>query len=350
MQWLSAARPLGVALMVASGTLALTRPASAQGGIERVLAGIRLNSTAKSVLEKFGNPNEVIIGEVGVRAPQNPQGGAAGQTAMLGGGMMGPPAGMGSSAMGARMGAMMGGGGGGMRMQGSAATGGMGGGMMGGPPSGATMGPPAGMTGGGLPGMPSGFSGSGRPSGMGMMGSGRMGAMGRGGFGGGRGDDDGAPMSGSMGGGPIGGFGGGGGLTGSNPGIGPFGQTTSTTSRQQEVTWIYNRKIKDAKGADQLISYEFLIGPEGKVSQIRVLGYTAQGIKTQRGVTLGSTYRDVIRLYGIPESHQVGGDNILVASYKNKAHVQFQFQNQKEQSNPLATGNRVIAITIAAIE
>ena len=126
-------------------------------------------------------------------------------------------------------------------------------------------------------------------------------------------------------------------------GMGPFGQTTSSMARQQEVTWIYNRKA-----GKEVVSYEFLIGPSGQVIQIRALGYTGP-VRTARGVKLGSDYRDVVRLYGYPEGHMKPG-NILVADYKNKAHVQFQFQNQRGQGDPLKGGYKVIAITIAAIE
>ena len=86
--------------------------------------------------------------------------------------------------------------------------------------------------------------------------------------------------------GGMGGFGGSGGMMGGGPGVGPFGQSTSTTARQQEVTWIYNRKFKDVKGNTNVVSYEFLIGPGGRVSQIRVPGYYSKGTRTQRGVVL----------------------------------------------------------------
>jgi hypothetical protein len=126
-------------------------------------------------------------------------------------------------------------------------------------------------------------------------------------------------------------------------GVGQFGQTVSTLARQQEVTWIYNRKIKN-----NLVSYEFLIGPGGNVSQIRVSGYTGGDSRTKRGVSLGSTYKQVVALYGYPEEHyQVG--RILVASYRNRNHVQFQFLNNRSL-DPMSPGNKVVAITIATVE
>lgn len=247
---------------------------------EREIAGIRLNSTAKSVLAKYGNPNEVVIGAVGVRqgttvpgaasaamgeqrsnfAQNGPPGGFNGPP---GGGFNGPP-----------------------------------GGGFNGPPGGAENGPPGGFQGG----APGGFE-----------------AGGRGGFGGGT-------------------------------AVGPFGNTQSSVATEQEVTWIYNRKYNDKKGAPQLVSYEFLVGPAGNVEQIRVSGYTGGNVRTARGIVLGSTYRDVIRTYGFPEEHEDYG-NVLVTSYRNSAHVQFQFLNDRVLSgNVTNPGNKVIGITIASVE
>jgi hypothetical protein len=346
MSWRGAARVgrvCGVAIAVA-GFLITARPAAAQDTYERMLAGIRLNSTAKSVLARYGNPNEVIIGDVGFRqAP--PQPGAGGMGMAGSGGMMGAPGGMGD--MPGSGGMPMDGGGmsgpmGGRGMMG--APGGMSGGMSGMPMGGAPMGAPGGMSGmsgmpmggpsmggpsmggpGGMSGMPGGMSGM--PGGMGGMPSG-MGGM--------PGGDDFPGRGGGMGMGGPGAMGGG--------GVGQFGQTISTLARQQEVTWIYNRKI-----GNNMVSYEFLIGPGGNVTQIRVSGYSGGNSKTRRGATLGSTYKQIVALYGYPEEHyQVG--RILVASYRKKHHVQFQLMNERGQANPMAAGNKVVAITIATVE
>jgi hypothetical protein len=183
--------------------------------------------------------------------------------------------------------------------------------------------------------------------GLGLAGGGK----GRGGFGGEEGGG-GLPGLGAAGGGyPGGGYPGasggfpggrfGGGAAG---GVGQFGQTVSTLAPQQEVTWIYDRKVDN-----NLVSYEFLIGPDGHVIQIRVSGYKGGNARTQRGAVLGSSYKDVIRKYGYPEEHyQVG--RVLVASYRNKAHVQFQFMNDRNTANPLTAGNKVVAMTIATVE
>jgi hypothetical protein len=126
--------------------------------------------------------------------------------------------------------------------------------------------------------------------------------------------------------------------------VGSFGQVISTLAPEQEVTWVYYRKVNNNQ-----IAYEFLIGPNGNVSQIRVSGYKGGNATTNRKIVLGSTYQDVVRAYGYPEEHyQVG--NILVCSYRKNAHVQFQFLNERGLANPQQGGNKVIAITIATVE
>jgi len=157
--------------------------------------------------------------------------------------------------------------------------------------------------------------------------------------------------AGHHGGGASGGMGG---MMGGMGGM--FGRTQSSVARQQEVTWVYNRTTKDAKGQTTAISYEFLINPGGSISQIRCLGYhspikpTTQtpSITTQKGIRLGSSYVEILRAYGQPDSYEKSG-NILVLSYPKK-HVQFQLINQKEQAEPTKAAYRVIAMTIATVE
>ena len=303
------ARLFGATLAVMSVSV-LARPAAAQE-IERVLAGVRLGSKSTTVLAKFGNPNEVVIGDVGIRGTGPTNGGTPGGQGAPGdsGGLPGIQGGQGFP--GARGGERPGlsGGPGGVSAAGDEGKSTIGGAGFGGPPAGFG-GPPAGFGG-----PPAGFGGP--PSGFGAPG--------------------GAPYG--SGGGDEGGPGGGAGA-----GTGAFGNTVSTLARQQEVTWIYNRKVNN-----NLVSYEFLIGPNGDVSQIRVTGYSGAGVRTKRGVGLGSTYKDVVRIYGFPEDHgQVG--RVLVASYRKTAHIQFQFLSTPGQANPLMAGNKVIGITIATVE
>ena len=294
-----------VTLGLAAALFASAGQAHAQD-IERVLAGIRLNSKSSTVLAKYSNPNQVVIGDAGVGGFA-PGGGAAGQGDPGGGG---DP--RGGDPRGGGLPSLSGGGG----RSGPPTRGGFGGG------------------GGPVAGPPGGFRGGGGPQ------SGPPGGFGGGGFGG-TADGDGGGF-----GGPPGGFGGGDPRGGGNAGggVGGFGNTVSTLAQQQEVTWVYNRKVKN-----DLVSYNFLIGPNGNVIQIRVAGYSDSATKTKRGIGLGSTYKDVVKAYGYPEEHARYG-RVLVASYRSRAHVSFQFLNQTPQSNPFASGNKVIAITIATVE
>lgn len=295
----------GLAALVAGGTVVALPSQTAQAQAdqyERVLASIRLNSKATSILKAYGNPNDVVVGDVGIR--EAPGGGQGGAQAGAGGGGLGAPG-------GGRGGLTPGGG-----------PGAIGGGRGGLTPGGAP---------GGFGGAPSGFGGP--PPGFGGPPSG---------FGGGREDGGGFPGAGG------GGFpGGGGGFPGAGggSGTGQFGQTVSNLTPQQETTWIYNRKA----GKD-VVSYEFLVGQGGAVTQIRTIGYAGGNVRTKKGVQLGTTYKDVVLRYGVPEEQFRVGRS-LIASYKNRNHVLFQFLNQRgQQENPYSAGNKVIAITIASVE
>ena len=68
-----------------------------------------------------------------------------------------------------------------------------------------------------------------------------------------------------------------------------------------------------------------------------------------KAIVLGSTYKDVVRVYGYPEEHQQVGD-VLIASYKNREHVSFQFLTQHGAVDPYSSGYKVVAITIATVE
>lgn len=339
--------------------------------LERTLAGVRLNASSRTVLSKFGNPNEIYIGDIGVRIPgTGAQQGGGGMGMGEDGGMAGGPGMMGGMSGGSGPRA----GGSGMMTSSGPSMGGMGGGMMG---SSGMMGGMAGMRGGGSGAAAGRMGGMGGGSGMmtssgpsmgggggkmGSMGGGMtgapssmMGGMRMGGSKMGGGDGEMGGMAGGMG-GMMGGMGGmmGGGDTGGA--VGAFGRTQSSVARQQEVTWVYNRTTKDAKGQTTAISYEFLINPGGSISQIRCLGYhspmkpTTQtpSITTQKGIRLGSSYVEILRAYGQPDSYEKSG-NILVLSYPKK-HVQFQLINQQEQAEPTKAAYRVIAMTIATVE
>ena len=365
MNWQTSAKLVALTSVMTAMSFSAPSVTAQSKDLERTLAGVRLNASSRTVLSKFGNPNEIYIGDIGVRIPGTDaqQGGGMGmgmgdEGGMAGGaGMMGGM--MGSS--GPSMGGMGGGsgpraGGSGMMTSSGPSMGGMGGGS--GPRGGASgmmgssgmMGGMAGGMAGRMGGMAGGMAGGG--------GGGKMGSMGGGGgskMGGGDGEMGGM---GGMGGGMGGMMGGMGGMMGGDTGgaVGSFGRTQSSVARQQEVTWVYNRTTKDAKGQTTAISYEFLINPGGAISQIRCLGYHSPikpstqtpSITTQKGIRLGSSYVEILRAYGQPDSYEKAG-NILVLSYSKK-HVQFQLINQKEQAEPTKAAYRVIAMTIATVE
>jgi hypothetical protein len=369
MNWQTSAKLVALTSVMAAMSFSAPSVTAQSKDLERTLAGVRLNASSRTVLSKFGNPNEIYIGDIGVRIPGTgaQQGGGMGMGMGDEGGMMG-----GAGMMGGMMGSSgpsMGGMGGGSGPRGGAA------GMM--SSSGPSMGGMGGMGGGSGP----GFAASGTRGSSGMMGgmaggmAGRMGGMAGGmaaggskmgsmGGGGGSklgGGDGEMGAMGGMGGGMGGMMGGMGGMMGGMGGdtggaVGAFGRTQSSVARQQEVTWVYNRTTKDAKGQTTAISYEFLINPGGAISQIRCLGYHSPikpstqtpSITTQKGIRLGSSYVEILRAYGQPDSYEKAG-NILVLSYPKK-HVQFQLINQKEQAEPTKAAYRVIAMTIATVE
>jgi len=355
MNWQTSAKLVALTGVMTAMSLNAPSVTAQSKDLERTLAGVRLNASSRTVLSKFGNPNEIYIGDIGVRIPGTgaQQGGGMGMGED--GGMAGGPGMMGSAGP-SMMGSMSGGSGprmGSGMMGSSGMMGGMaggGGGKMGAMGGGSgSMGAPAGMSGapssmmGGIGRMGGGSGSMGAPAGMSGAPSSMMGGIGR--MGGGMGG-----MMGGMG-GMMGGMGG-----DTGGGVGAFGRTQSSVARQQEVTWVYNRTTKDAKGQTTAISYEFLINPGGSISQIRCLGYhspikpTTQtpSITTQKGIRLGSSYVEILRAYGQPDSYEKSG-NILVLSYPKK-HVQFQLINQKEQAEPTKAAYRVIAMTIATVE
>lgn len=255
-------------LIAGLALLAICAPAMAA---ERSLAGIRIFSTTKPILQKYKNPSEVIVGRPSLM-PTGGQGiGLAAGGGYPGGGMGGYPGG------GAYPGA--------------------------GPMGGSGLGPLPSFAGGVSP----KFGGAGFPGG-GM--GGYPGAMGMPG-----GDMPGLPPGGSdMPGMP----GGAGGYPGAG-GLGPNG-AGADISNPGEVTWIYNR----ANGSD----LEFTMSSDGRVVQIRATGYKNPEVKTSRGIMLGATYARVVSKYGYPESQEQMG-TVLTIRYTDRDHCAFQFYHQK---------------------
>ena len=97
-----------------------------------------------------------------------------------------------------------------------------------------------------------------------------------------------------------------------------------------EVTYVYQK----SNG----ITYQFLLSPTGKVIQITALGYSPAGARTSRGISLNSTYTQVLAKYGNPESIEPTG-LVTTLRYTRRAHVAFQL-----------VANKVVGIIVAAIQ
>lgn len=106
--------------------------------------------------------------------------------------------------------------------------------------------------------------------------------------------------------------------------------TAAGAPAANQVVYEYNTKSGT--------TLDFTISTDGRVIQISAAGQKNAEVRTLRGVTLGTTYIDVINKYGYPESQDV--DNaVITMRYVDKAHVAFQLFNQK-----------VVSVTVAAVE
>jgi hypothetical protein len=130
-------------------------------------------------------------------------------------------------------------------------------------------------------------------------------------------------MGGEGGGGMLGGPSGGGGMP--NPGgtDAQFGSETETLYRYQ------------VKGG---YTYQFLANKDGRVIQINAYGLKPNPrVRTKRGITLGDTYKKVVKAYGYPTEHEYSG--LVYALRYNKLNVAFILDAKK---------HTVIAIIVAA--
>jgi len=277
MRFLSRLLPLTV-LVVAWGH----GPAHAR---EVQLAGIRLGDHAINLLDVYGTPDGIAVGEgQAVTAAQTPQGGGgggAGSPAMFQG-----PSGGGLGGMmggGGGMGPGMGGGGGGMGPGMGGGGGGMGPGMGGG---GGGMGPGMGGGGGGMgPGMGGGGGGMGPGMGGGAGGPGGMPGMGGGGPGGGGGA--------AAGGGAAG-------VTAGGLATQPFplwALAIWVDLGANQVEWVYN------KGP---VVVGFVLDRDGFVVTIAVAAEKCDYARTalwrpHRYIKLGDDFKRVLYRYGYPD-------------------------------------------------
>ena len=104
----------------------------------------------------------------------------------------------------------------------------------------------------------------------------------------------------------------------------------SATADPNEVVYEYATKAGT--------TLDFTISGDGRVIQISAAGQKNGNVRTLRGVTLGTSYIDVINKYGYPEGQDVT-NSVLTMRYVDRAHVAFQLFNQK-----------VVSVTVAAVE
>jgi hypothetical protein len=80
---------------------------------------------------------------------------------------------------------------------------------------------------------------------------------------------------------------------------------------------------------------EFSINQDGAVTQIIIRGAAWAGQRTAKGITLGSSYKDVLKKYGFPENHEQQGLQLLL-NYGHRDRIVFTL-----------VGRTVVAMTIA---
>ncbi len=93
MNWQTSAKLVALTSVMTAMSFSAPSVTAQSKDLERTLACVRLNASSRTVLSKFGNPNEIYIGDIGVRIP--------GTGAQQGGGMgMGDEGGMAGGACG----------------------------------------------------------------------------------------------------------------------------------------------------------------------------------------------------------------------------------------------------------
>ncbi len=287
-------------------------------GAETGLVGLKLFDSGMKVLSMYGNPDLILnLGQAVPTAAAGATGGGPGGRGGFGGGA----GGFGEGGAGGAFGPRGGGGAGGA----FGPRGGGGGGPAAGGPPGAAGGGKRGLTGMGLrdisgdPGQDWSFE----DDTLDRLQGGRFpGGFGAGGprFGGGQGPR--GP------GGVGGGFGAAGaGTPGAGTQVGSEAGPTSTYMR-----WVYKRTASQ---------YSFIIDRLDRVVQIEVTGMGDPKVKTNKGVTFGATFKELMNKYGIPDAYEINGDQ-LVMRYLSKNHVAFRL-NRLQTDQP----HEVTAIVVA---
>jgi len=112
------------------------------------------------------------------------------------------------------------------------------------------------------------------------------------------------------------------------------GAGTQGADNVQYVRWIYRR------GAGS--SVNFVLNKFNKVVQIEAIGVVDGRVRTAKGITLGSSLAQVIKLYSDPESYDVGSDYFMV-KFLSKYKVAFRLTRETEK-----TPYRITSIIVSA--
>lgn len=116
----------------------------------------------------------------------------------------------------------------------------------------------------------------------------------------------------------------------SAPGAPGPSMPTVAKRRAPELTWIY-RFPKNK-------TLEFIVSPDGRIMQIAAYAAEWPDVRTSKGITFGSTYKDLLAKYGFPESHQQVNIQ-LIARYPDKQRAIF-----------VLVGQTVVGITIGLMD
>jgi hypothetical protein len=102
------------------------------------------------------------------------------------------------------------------------------------------------------------------------------------------------------------------------------------TGEARQVVYLYQKKG---------VTYMFFINEQGRVVQIASIADKDPNTRTRKGITLGSTYTQIIKTYGYPAKHEFSGTTMLL-NYLRKDHVVFQLLGQKVVGISIAAGER----------
>jgi hypothetical protein len=98
------------------------------------------------------------------------------------------------------------------------------------------------------------------------------------------------------------------------------------------MRWVYKRTASQ---------YSFIIDRHDRVVQIEVTGMGDPKVRTNRGVTFGATFKELMNRYGVPDAYEISGDQ-LIMRYLTKNHVAFRL-NRLQTDQP----HEVTAIVVA---